>query len=175
MKTRMCRHFMVVGVACVATLLSSNVMAFSIGLRLHDVLERQSESANPGTGWWSAFQDRFPQARVPNRSAFDAIERPLGDWFDTGRRGVVAQGDVPAPFDIARIGIDRETRLAFFRQRIAQRIMVSRRLNHWLAHQAASNPTPVPLPAPLALLGSALLGLVANGRRAPRGGAELPG
>ena len=169
MKSNMSKSFLVIGVAGLATLFATNAMAFSIGLKLGDVLERHQEMDDPGLSWWSAFQNRFPRARLPNRDTLgDRDERPIGDWFRMERTGA-SRAELPDRFDMALVGIDRETRLKYFKQQIFRKVLVSRRLNHWLSRQAAAEATPVPLPAPLLLLGSAFASLFAFRRRALRG------
>ena len=146
---------------------ATNAMAFSIGVKPGDVMQEMGESREAGLSWWNAFQNRFPRARLPNRDTVqDQMSRPVGDWFRMHRTGA-ARGELPDKIDIALVGIDRETRIMYFKQQIFRKLLVSRRLNSWLAQQASQEaaPQPVPLPAPLLLMGSALLTLATVRRR----------
>lgn len=170
MKTIVTKNVWIVGIASLAAMFTTNATAFSIGLKLGDVLERHTESQDPGLSWWSAFQGKFPQARLPNRDSLQAaMDRPIGDWFRMERTGA-SRGELPDRFDIALVGIDREMRLKFFKQQIFRKLLVSRRLNRWLSQHAAAESTPVPLPAPLLLMGSAFASLLTFRRRVLRGG-----
>ena len=154
------------------TLTTSNAMAFGIRAAFGDILQGGSQSSQSddeggsGFNWWSKFQEKLPESRLPDTGALPDIDRSTGAWFQIRRAAMEGHGGGRVRFSVASLGIDRHARIAFAKDRFLRNFVLGWRFNRLFSLRDASPPAAaIPLPAPLLLLGSALAGLLTFSRR----------
>lgn len=171
MKTRLMKlptkTLLVATVAAFAMLAGSHATAYSIGHSDYQAGgERGRHEGSNGLRWWSFFNDKQPRHSAHEHAA--AGKRSIGDWLDLHypRRDDVIDEIISAG-SIAQTGIDGRARLGHFKEKFLKGIMLVLRFKRHLLAYLEHNlePEPVPLPAPILLLGSALFGLLTLYRR----------